>query len=156
MMYDRSKGVHGRYGNAPILCSGFRYCTLRVSLKVLEICFHLQKIFAVEALVDESCCPCPNKQVTIILITVFATSHMCSPLSHIWKSPIIHKYFSLPRHVVDGAVSKRSSLWLNAGLNRSLIVPWLVTDLPMVLARRYSAKKKTSNPTKDRSKTNYQ
>ena len=37
MMYDRRKGVHGRYGNVPVLCAGFLYCTLRVSLKVLEI-----------------------------------------------------------------------------------------------------------------------
>ena len=140
MMYDRRKGVHGRYGNVPILSSGFLYCTLWVSLKVLENWFHLQKIFAEEALVAETCWPCPNKQVTIILITTFATSHMCLVLFHVWKSPIIHKYFSLPRRVVDGAVSKGSSLWSNASLNRSLIAPWLVIHLPMVLARKHSAK----------------
>ena len=93
MMYDRRKGVHGRYGNVPILSSGVLYCTLRVSLKVLEIWIHLQKIFAEEALVAETCWPCPNKQVTIILITIFATSHMCSLLFHFWKSPIIYEYF---------------------------------------------------------------
>ena len=140
MMYDRRKGVHGRYGNVPILSSGFLYCPLRVSLKVLEIWFHLQKIFAEEALVAETCWPCPNKQVIIILITTFATSHMCSPLFHFWKSQIIYEDFSLPRRVVDGAVSKGSSLWLNASLNRSLIAPWLVIHLPMVLARWHSAR----------------
>ena len=142
MMYDSRKGVHGRYGNVPILSSGFLYCTLRVSLKVLEIWFHPEKIFAEEALVAETCWLCPNKQVTIILITIFATSHLCSPLFYFWKSPIIHEYFSLPRRIVDGAVSKGSLLWLNASLNRSLRAPWLVIHSPMVLARRHSAKNK--------------
>ena len=61
MMYDRRKADYRRYDDVSFLILGFCLYTLRVLLKVLEIWFHLQKIFTEEALVAKTSWACLKK-----------------------------------------------------------------------------------------------